>query len=140
MTERQSHPSLKIARTRAARLGWIGAGWISVGLGVIGVFLPVMPTAPFMILAAFCFSKGSEKLYGWITSHKAWGKGIRNWNEHRVIPTRAKILALSMMAVGGTISFLNIPDEKAYLRYISIGVMSFGAIFVLLQKSNVQRK
>lgn len=127
----------KIARTRTARGLWIAAGWVCIALGVIGAFLPVMPTTPFIILAAFCFSKGSERLYAWIVSHKTWGRMIQNWEEHRVIPVKAKVIALSMMALGGTVSFFSIPAAKPHIRIIAVSFMAAGALFVLAQKSRV---
>ena len=72
---------------------WVLAGWVSFALGVIGVFLPVMPTAPFMIVAAYCFSHGSERWYKWLTGHPKFGAPILDWERHGVIRMKAKLIS-----------------------------------------------
>ena len=71
--------------------------WISFALGIIGAFLPILPTTPFLILSAFLFSKSSPRFHAWIMSLPLAGDGIRDWQHNRVIKTKAKILAISMM-------------------------------------------
>jgi len=78
---------------------YLGLGWLSVGLGVVGVFLPLLPTTPFMLLAAWLFAKGSPRLHDWICNHPRFGLSIREWNEHGVINRRAKRLAMLAFAV-----------------------------------------
>ncbi|MCC7440914.1 MAG: YbaN family protein [Bdellovibrionales bacterium] len=73
-------------------------GWLSLTLGFIGIFLPLLPTVPFVILAAFFFSKGSERWHEWLIRHPRYGKPIRQWREQGVIPLRAKIASTAMMA------------------------------------------
>jgi uncharacterized protein len=80
---------------------WVAAGWISFALGVIGVVLPVMPTAPFMIVAAFCFSRGSERWHRWLTSHPKFGAPILDWERHGVIRLKSKII--STFLIGGSV-------------------------------------
>jgi uncharacterized protein len=82
------------------RLSWLGAGLLSLGLGLVGIVLPLLPTVPFLILAAFCFARGSERLHGWLTGHPVLGPPIRDWEERGAIARRAKVLAsISMLAV-----------------------------------------
>ncbi len=82
-----------------ARYGLIALGWLCVGLGVIGAFLPVMPTTIFLILALWAFSRSSARFHGWLYSHPRLGPPLRDWHAHRVIPIPAKCLALSMMTL-----------------------------------------
>ncbi|KAB2838208.1 MAG: DUF454 domain-containing protein, partial [Melioribacteraceae bacterium] len=74
-------------------------GWIFVGLGIIGIFLPVMPTTIFLILAAACFARSSEKFYYQLINNKYLGRYIKDYMEHRAMPLRAKIVAVIMINV-----------------------------------------
>lgn len=77
---------------------WIGLGWFFVVLGLIGIALPLLPTTPFLLLAAICFSKGSDNIYRWLINHPTLGPPIVNWREKRAITRRSKIVAtLSML-------------------------------------------
>lgn len=76
------------------------AGVISLILGVIGVFLPVLPTTPFLLLAALCFSKSSDKFYHWLINNKIFGEYIRDYREKKGITLTNKIIALSVLYVG----------------------------------------
>lgn len=85
-------------RSRGQRLLWILAGVLSLLVGFIGIFLPVLPTAPLILLAAFCFSRGSERLEAWMLNHRRFGPMIHDWRRNRSVPLRAKQLATVMMA------------------------------------------
>jgi len=78
---------------------WLGAGLLSVLLGFIGIFLPLLPTTPFILLAAFCFSKGSPRCERWLLQHSRFGPMTREWRARRAVPLRAKQIATAMMAV-----------------------------------------
>lgn len=79
------------------RTVFIAAGWICVGLGVIGAFLPVMPTTVFLIAALACFTRGSPKLEGWLLNHPRFGPPLRAWKEQGAISARAKRAAVGAM-------------------------------------------
>lgn len=81
------------------RIILIICGWIFVGLGIIGVFLPVMPTTIFLILAAGCFARSSKKFYYWLINNKYLGRYIKDYMEQRGMPLRAKIVAITMINV-----------------------------------------
>lgn len=72
-------------------------GVVFVLLGALGIFLPLLPTTPFLLLALMCFTKSSNKLYLWLIDHKILGKYISNWERHRVIPVTSKVLATVMI-------------------------------------------
>ena len=74
-------------------------GSISLALGVIGIFLPLLPTTPFLLLSATLYVRSSEKLYQWLIHQKYLGTYIRNFREHRAIPLRAKIISTAMVWV-----------------------------------------
>lgn len=73
-------------------------GWFFVALGIVGAFLPVLPTTPFLLLAVACFARSSPKLEAWLMNHPKFGAPLRNWREKGAIPRRAKITAVSMMS------------------------------------------
>lgn len=92
------------------RYFWIALGWVSVALGVIGAFLPLLPTTPFLLLAAWSFSQGSEKLHAWIMTHPKLSPPIINWQEHGAINRRVKVIATaSMIAVFALAVVMNAP-------------------------------
>lgn len=86
-------------REALIRLVLFVAGGLSLLLGVIGIFLPIMPTVPFVILTAMCWGRASPRFHYWLIQHRLFGPMIRDWLERRAIPRRAKYLAWSMMAI-----------------------------------------
>ena len=82
---------------QAVRAAWVVAGSISLLLGIIGIFVPVLPTTPFLLLASACFLRGSERMHRWLLSHGRLGKYIRDFEAGRGIPARAKVVAIAMM-------------------------------------------
>lgn len=74
-------------------------GWMCVGLGLLGVALPLLPTVPFMLLAAACFARASPAVHDWLVNHPRFGPSIRDWRAHGAISVRGKRLAVLSMAV-----------------------------------------
>lgn len=72
-------------------------GTVSLALGIIGIFLPLLPTTPFLLLTAALYFRGSPRLYQWLLNHKHFGPYIRNFRENKAIPLRAKIISLLLM-------------------------------------------
>ena len=88
---------------------WLAAGGLSLLVGLIGVFLPLLPTVPFVLLAAFCFSRGSARWERWLVGHPRFGPWILDWREHHAVPLRAKQLATVMMAVSSVVAAFHLP-------------------------------
>lgn len=72
-------------------------GILSLGLGILGAFLPVLPTTPLLLLSAALFLRGNEKLYIWLMNHPKLGPYIRNFREHKAIPLRVKAVSIMML-------------------------------------------
>jgi len=82
------------------------AGILSMGLGIAGIFLPVLPTTPLVILAAACFARSYRPFHEWLLAHRHFGPTLREWHEHRSIPYRTKLTAIAMMAATLTASIV----------------------------------
>ena len=72
-------------------------GLVAVGLGLMGMFLPLLPTTPFLLLAAALFFRSSPRLYAWLLGHRTFGPYIRNFREHKAIPLHTKIVSVSLV-------------------------------------------
>lgn len=113
---------------RSARLLWQLAGLISLVLGVIGIFLPLLPTTPFVLLSAFCFSRSSQKLHDWLLAHPRLGPPILEWRDHGAISKRAKGLAAVALVLAFVIAWLGGAPTGALL--LQIAVLLCVAIFI----------
>lgn len=82
------------------RAAWLAGGLLCVGLGLVGAFVPLMPTTIFLILAAGCFARSSPRLEAWLLDHPRFGPSLRSWREQRAIPRNGKIAACFGMALG----------------------------------------
>lgn len=103
-------------------------GWVSIALAIAGIPLPILPTTPFVLLAAFFFSKSSERWHQWLLNNKRLGPIVRDWEQHGVISVKAKVLATVMMILlfGYTLVFVNVPIWiKIVVSFIGVSVMVF---------------
>jgi len=106
-----SEPSRDPPRTRPTsapsipvRLVFAGLGTLFLLLGLFGLFLPVLPTTPFLLLAAACYARSSRRIFNWLLNNPSFGPLIREWREHRAMPYRAKRTALILIALSFAIS------------------------------------
>lgn len=93
----QQDPHSLQARNPVLRYLLLVCGFISLGLGIVGIFLPIMPTTPFILLAAACFARSSTRFYNWITSHPRYGKMVADYLAGRGLPRKTKLLAISLL-------------------------------------------
>jgi uncharacterized protein len=103
-------------------------GSISLVLGVLGIFLPLLPATPFLLLASACYLKGSERLYGWLMNNRVLGTYIRNIQERKGIPLRAKIITLAFLWLSLLFSIYRIDILPVQLMLCFIGVTSSALI------------
>ncbi|WP_271008848.1 YbaN family protein [Paucibacter sp. B51] len=97
------------------RVIWLLGGVLSLALGIVGIFLPLLPTTPFVLLAAFCFARGSSRCERWLLQHRTFGPMVRDWRANRAVPLRAKQLASVMMALGSVVAAFKLPLIWAWL-------------------------
>ena len=87
------------------KIFWNTLGFLSLGIAYIGVVTPGIPYSPFVVFAAYCFSKGSERMHRWLYNHKLFGPFLTNWNTKRVFPQKMKYFMLAMMSTSLVIMF-----------------------------------
>ena len=107
-----------------ARYLFVVLGSLFVGLGVLGILLPGLPTTPFLLLAAACYVRGSKRLHNWLLGHRLFGRFIRDFQQNRALPLRTKILALLLMWTMILISALLLVKTLV----VSIVILSVGII------------
>jgi uncharacterized membrane protein YbaN (DUF454 family) len=111
------------------RVAWFAFGAAALGIGALGVVTPLLPTTPFVLLAAFAFARSSDNWHAWLVSHAIFGPMIRDWRAHGAISRRAKAAAVLAMAAAFVISMaLDAPQGALVLQAI---VLAGSAIFVL---------
>jgi hypothetical protein len=112
--------------------------WIFFALGAMGIFLPGLPTVPFMLLALWAFSKSSKRFHAWLASHPIFGPPLLAWHEHRVIPLKAKIIAIASIALSMAymVFYAHLPT---WLLLLAACLMLYGAWFVLRHPSAPKR-
>lgn len=119
-----------LRRGRTARAGWLILGLIFVALGSIGIFVPLLPTTSFMILALPCFARSSPRLEAWLLNHPRFGPGVRAWRADGAVPRHAKIAACIGMALGFGLFWLHV--RPGPLLSGAIGAfMLFWAIWIV---------
>jgi uncharacterized membrane protein YbaN (DUF454 family) len=119
--ETDVHPS------RAVRVALVVAGTGFVGLGILGAFLPVLPTTPFMLLAAACYARASTRFYNGLLNNRTFGPTIREWRRYRSIPYRTKWMAIGLMAVTLTASIVFAVEDP----WLQAALAAFGVLLAV---------
>jgi len=127
-------PNATLARNRLMRAFFLVLGVLLLITGIIGIFVPLMPTTIFLILAAWCFSKSSQRLENWLLDHEKLGPTIVNWRENGVIPPRAKLMACTGMAFGFLV-FVSAAHPAWWLFLLVGAIIALCAWFVLSRPS-----
>lgn len=94
------------SRSRLVRVLFNIAGAVALGLGLIGIFLPLLPTTPFVLLAAACFARGSERFHQWLLANRTFGPMVYEWERHRSLPYRTKVTAIVLMSLTMAVSIV----------------------------------
>lgn len=124
---------MAVVRNRVARLCIFILGVLSVGLGTAGIFLPVLPTTPFILLAAWCFLKSSNKAHDWIYKQPIFGTALRDWEKNHSIAVTNKLIAVS--AILFSVIFIWMKVESEAVRYLVTAILMFVAVFIITRKN-----
>lgn len=114
-------------------------GWLLFAVGFVGIFVPVLPTTVFMLLALWCFSRSSERFHNWLYTHKHFGPPLQLWQEHRVIPLKAKYIAILFMT-SSLIYVFFFSGTPVWAKTLMSCTMAFGAWFILTKPSSTPDK
>ncbi len=118
-----------LARTR--RLLWLALAYVALGLGLVGIFVPGLPTTPFVLLAAFAAARGSRRLHERLHAHRVFGPMIRDWEASGAVARRAKWVATITMALCAVLMFLTAP--RVWMAATGTGVMAVVAVWLWLR-------
>jgi len=113
------------ARGTWIRILLVIAGTFFVVLGIVGIFVPVLPTTPFLLLAAVCYARSSQRFYGWLLNNKWFGNYIRNYLQRKGIPLKVKVLTIALLwiTIGTSVAFaVDVFVLRLILVLIAIGV------------------
>jgi hypothetical protein len=110
------------------RIVWAALGLFCVGLGMLGVILPLLPTVPFMLLAAFCFARSSERLHNWLLSHRQFGPAVIDWQERGAINPRIK--RISSIAIVAVFTLSLVLGVKTFVLALQAVVLSCVLLFI----------
>lgn len=121
------HPTAGKAAFKAKRVGLIALGTLMLVLGIVGAFLPVMPTTIFLILAAWCFGRSSPRIEAWMLNHPRFGPTLRAWRQYGAVPRKAKIAACLGMAFGYGLFWLGAKPEPLVAILVAAFVIAAAA-------------
>ena len=128
-----AHADIPQSRHRSVRYLLLTVGWLSVVLGVVGIFVPVLPTTPFLLLAAACFVRSSRRFYLWLVNHKHLGPWIRDYLEGNGIPLKGKVYAIGLMWASIALSCYLVPMPWARAFMLTSAVLV--SLYILRQKT-----
>ena len=116
---------------------WISAGHFCVLLGVAGIFLPLLPTTPFLLLASYCYSKGSSRFNNWLLTHPRLGSYVLEWRKNHAIPFRAKLVAVALICTNLVIIIMFV-DVMVPVKFI-VGIILSGAIVFIVTRPDTPK-
>lgn len=115
----------------------LAAGTLCVALGVIGIFVPVLPTTPFLLLAAACYARSCDSCYAWLLEHRWFGSFIKNWQERRGVTRRQKTAALTFLWAGIAVSVAVTP--LWWVRIMLVTIAACTTLYLVLGLKTLER-
>jgi hypothetical protein len=112
-----------LSRRPIVRIGLVVLGSLFVGLGFLGILLPLLPTTPFFLLAAACYARGSERFYVWLLTNRMFGESIRDWRDNKGIPYRTKVwITVVLLGTLGATGFFFVPVVPVQILLAAVGI------------------
>jgi len=124
-------PAAPVRSPPRLRWAWWLLAYASLGVGIVGIFLPGLPTTVFVLISAWAAARGSDRLHAWLLNHPRFGPSIVQWQQHRAVSRRAKWLATASMAACALIMLWCVPSRWA--QALSIGCMAVVAAWLWLR-------
>jgi len=118
----------------------LSLGIVSLALGFIGVFVPLLPTTPFALLSAYLFARSSPKLHNWLLNNRVFGKYIRDYNNEKSIPLKIKIVSVSMLWSTILFSVFYLLKDRWYLQLLLVAIALGVSFHILSLKTKKQEK
>lgn len=116
---------------------FLAAGLVSLALGAAGIFLPLLPTTPFLLLSAFCFIRSSKRLHDWLVNHRVFGAYIHDYLKYRAVPMKTKVFALALL--WGSISLSIFLLQNTVVRIVLAAVAVGVSVHLLSLKTRIKR-
>ncbi|WP_440895742.1 YbaN family protein [Amphibacillus sp. Q70] len=123
--------------TYIKKLFYILFGSMTLGLAILGIFLPILPTTPFLLVSAFFYLRSSKRLYHWLINHKVFGKYIHDYIKYKAIPVKTKISAIVILWLSMIISIIIVPH--IYLKVMLTLIATVVTIYLLTLKTVPQQ-
>ena len=139
MINQTQPPTSKLKKQRIVRVLLMVAGTICLALGAIGIFLPILPTTPFLLLAAACYMRSSERLHKWLINNRWFGEYIKNYQAGRGIPKKTKIVALVFMWITILYSTFFVVDEFLIAQIVLL-IVAAGVSVHLIRLPNFKKQ
>ncbi len=117
------------AKTKIIKGGLLVAGTFFLGIGILGIFLPILPTTVFLLLAAYCYSRSSDKFYNWLINNKWFGKYITNYREKKGMSAGAKVFSISLLWISILYSVIYV-IQNPFIRVLLILIASGVSIHI----------
>src|SRR5690606_3348546 len=121
-------PTMRTMTTNRFRWAWWLLAYASLGVGIAGIFIPLLPTTVFILISAWAATRGSDRLHRWLLAHRAFGPLIVDWQAHGAVSRRAKRMATLAMAACAVVMWLAAP--RVWMAATGIACMAIGAVWL----------
>ncbi|MGH9555648.1 MAG: YbaN family protein [Terriglobales bacterium] len=121
---------INVVANPVLRVALLGIGTLMVGLGIVGIYVPGLPTTPFLLLAAFCYLRSSERLSRWLLNHPRFGPGLATILREKALPLRVKVVAITAASISlGTLAVW--VAETMLMKSVLVGVAAVNVVVIL---------